>query len=96
MQQRSTVHRLDPADRTVLSTSHPDGSVTGTADPALLRTIGEALANPVGEYDPRLRAIVPRPASRYDSQSWGQYGPGASSRFQRATYHIKYKRVYSE
>ncbi len=91
MQQRSTVHRLDPADRTVLATSHLDGSVTGTDDPALLRTIREVLADPVGEYDPRLRAIVPRPASRYDRQSWGQYGPRASLRFQHATYHIKYK-----
>jgi hypothetical protein len=69
MAPRITVHPLDPADRTVLATIHPDGSVTGTADPALRRAIQEALADPIGDYDPRLRAFVPGPASRYDGHS---------------------------
>src|SRR5215217_3586680 len=69
MAPRITVHLLDPADRTVLATIHPDGSVTGTANPALRRTIQEALADPVGDYDLRLRAFVPGPASRYDGRS---------------------------
>ncbi len=69
MAPRITVHPLDPADRTILATIHPDGSVTGTADPALRRAIQEALADPVGDDDPRLRAFVPGPASRYDRHS---------------------------
>lgn len=69
MKKRITVHRIDPRDKTVLATIHPEGAVTGTDDPALLRTIQEALADPAGDYDPRLRAFVPGPASRYDSQS---------------------------
>ena len=69
MAPRSTVHPLDPADRTVLATIRPDGSVTGTADPALRRAIQEALVDPAGDYDPRLRAFVPGPATRYDDHS---------------------------
>ncbi len=45
--------------------------MTGTDDPALLRTIREALADPGGEYAPRLRAIVPGPALHYDSAGAG-------------------------
>src|SRR3712207_2445821 len=69
MGPRLTGHPLDPADRTVLATIHQDGSLTGTTDPALRGTIQGALADPDGDYDPRLRAFVPGPASRYDGHS---------------------------
>ncbi len=71
-------------------------SVTGTDDPALLRTIREALADPVGEYDPRL-GFVPGPASRYDRQSlaWAACVQNAlvargRATASRATYHLSY------
>ncbi len=69
MGKRIAVHRIDPKDKTVLAVIHPDGSVTGTDDPVLLQTIQDALADPAGDYDPRFRAFLPGPASRYDGES---------------------------
>ena len=70
MGKRITVHNLDDADdANVLAIIHPDGTITGTDDPVLVRTSRDALADPSGDHDPRFRGFVPGPATRYDGQS---------------------------
>jgi hypothetical protein len=60
----------DPHDATPVAVLYPDGRITGTADPALVQTIQQALAVPDTSIYMPAHYFLQGPASRYNPNHW--------------------------
>lgn len=69
-EQFVTVHRSRPTDTEILAVIHAPETITGTADPALVRTIRAALDNAQAIYEPLHRGDLRGPARDHTGLDW--------------------------